>query len=66
MRTIYWKRESMADGRILALIKEENGEGYYYKNGKWNEDYESVVKAKWEFDYEAITEEEAYKIMEQM
>lgn len=66
MSAKYWKKESIVDGRPLALVKEENGEGYYYKGGKWNNDYDAVVKAKWDGDYEAISEAEAQKIMKKL
>lgn len=66
MKTTYWKRESLVDGRILALFKEENGKGYYYKNGEWHEDADVITKAKWEDDYEVISEAEANQIMKQL
>ena len=62
MKTTYWKKESV-DGTIRALYKEENGKGYYYKDGKWNEDADVITVAKYSGDYDVITKEEATQIM---
>lgn len=66
MSAKYWKKESIVDNRPLALVKEENGEGYYFKNGEWHNDYDAVVKAKWDGDYESIPASEANRIMKQL
>lgn len=70
MKTTYWKRESLVDGRIIALFKIEKSEkemsGYIYKNGGWQEYDAIVAKAGWDDDYDCITEAEANKIMKQL
>ena len=70
MKTRYWKRESITDGRIVALFKTvETGSeisGYIYKNGEWKEYEPIVAKAGYDDDYECISASEARRIMHQM
>lgn len=70
MKTTYWKRESLVDGRIIALFKIEQSEeglsGYIYKNGEWQKYDAIVAKAGWDDDYDCISESEAKKIMKQL
>lgn len=69
MAAEYWKRESLADGKILALFRiEDEKVGYYYKDGKWSEDESGDVIAKvmWEDDYNPISEAEAKECMKHL
>jgi hypothetical protein len=69
MKTTYWKRESIATGKVVALFKieEKDGErtGYIYKNGTFKEYDPILAKAGYDDDYDCITEAEAKKIMKQ-
>ena len=70
MKTKYLKRESLVDGRVIALFKIEETKkemsGYIYKNGKWQGYDPIVAKAGYDDDYDYISEEEAKKIMSQL
>lgn len=70
MKKTYWKRESLANGKVIALFKIEETEngatGYIYKAGKWQEYDAIIAKAGYDDDYDCITEAEAKRIMSQL
>ena len=62
----YWKHEIGTTGNYLEIFKEENGEGYYYKAGKWQMHYDATAKEKWETEYEVIPSDEIGIYIERM
>lgn len=58
-RNGYWIKESLFDGRVIAVYKVEHDYNTkYYKNGEWHS-----CPTKWELgvddDYDNVSEEEA-------
>ncbi len=54
----YWKHESGTTSDFLEIFKVENGVGYYYKAGVWQEHYDLTAKDKWATEYDSVPSDE--------